>query len=372
MHQVPHRLIEGSLIAAHAIESKDVFIYIRGEYLAEYETLQAAVDEARGGRALRRRQRRRPPRRRRLHLRRGDGAARLARGPPRPAAPAAAVPARAGSLQRADAGQQRLHDRDAADRDLDGRRRSSRRPAPRPRPGTAIFSISGNVERPGNYELELGTPMRELIYEHAGGIAGRPQAEGGHPRRLVGAGADARPDRRPARLRLARRAEDVLRRRLADRRRRPLLHGAARRCARRSSTCTSRAASARRAARGRAGWCRSSRRSSAATGSCPTSSCSSRSTAGSSARCCARSASSPSTRSRATSRTWRDEFVAHIRAGPLPVRRPIVDRGDPRAVGAAPPRRRRREAAGGDPRVSAGLGLTAVTGLSLSLHGAPR
>src|SRR5262249_39344387 len=34
--------------------------------------------------------------------------------------------------------------------------------------------------------------------------------------------------RRPARLRLARRAEDVLRRRLADRRRRPLLHGAAR------------------------------------------------------------------------------------------------------------------------------------------------
>ena len=27
-------------------------------------------------------------------------------------------------------------------------------------PGTAIFSISGNIERPGNYELELGTPMR--------------------------------------------------------------------------------------------------------------------------------------------------------------------------------------------------------------------
>jgi NADH-quinone oxidoreductase subunit F len=37
-------------------------------------------------------------------------------------------------------------------------------------PGTAIFSISGNVVSPGNYELELGTPMRELIYDHAGGI----------------------------------------------------------------------------------------------------------------------------------------------------------------------------------------------------------
>ena len=47
MARVPHRLLEGCLIAAHAIESKDVFIYIRGEYLTEYEILQAAVDEAR-------------------------------------------------------------------------------------------------------------------------------------------------------------------------------------------------------------------------------------------------------------------------------------------------------------------------------------
>jgi len=38
-------------------------------------------------------------------------------------------------------------------------------------PGTVIFSISGNVVRPGNYELELGTPMHELIYGFAGGIA---------------------------------------------------------------------------------------------------------------------------------------------------------------------------------------------------------
>src|SRR5437016_4524874 len=47
MATVPHRLIEGCLIAAHAIESKDVFIYIRGEYLTEYEILAAAVEEAR-------------------------------------------------------------------------------------------------------------------------------------------------------------------------------------------------------------------------------------------------------------------------------------------------------------------------------------
>src|SRR5206468_4058122 len=47
MGRVPHRLIEGCLISAHANESKEVFIYIRGEYLHEYEVLQAAVDQAR-------------------------------------------------------------------------------------------------------------------------------------------------------------------------------------------------------------------------------------------------------------------------------------------------------------------------------------
>ena len=37
-------------------------------------------------------------------------------------------------------------------------------------PGTKVFSVSGNVVKPGNYELPLGTTFRELIYEHAGGI----------------------------------------------------------------------------------------------------------------------------------------------------------------------------------------------------------
>ena len=114
MARVPHRLIEGCLIAAHAIESTDVFIYIRGEYLTEYEILQAAVDEARAAGLFGDVEITVLPRRRRVHLRRGDGAARLARGPARPAAASAAVPAGAGPLQRADADQQRLHDRHRA------------------------------------------------------------------------------------------------------------------------------------------------------------------------------------------------------------------------------------------------------------------
>ena len=38
--------------------------------------------------------------------------------------------------------------------------------------GPKIFSLSGHVEKPGNYELPLGTTFRELIYEHGGGIPG--------------------------------------------------------------------------------------------------------------------------------------------------------------------------------------------------------
>ena len=115
MLRVPHRLIEGCLIAAHAIQSRHVFIYIRGEYSREYEVLAAALEEARGGRAARRRRADDPSRRRRVHLRRGDGAARVARGQARAAAVEAAVPRDPGSLRVADADQQRRDDHERAE-----------------------------------------------------------------------------------------------------------------------------------------------------------------------------------------------------------------------------------------------------------------
>ncbi len=41
--------------------------------------------------------------------------------------------------------------------------------------GVKIFSLSGRVRKPGNYELPFGSTFRELIYEHGGGILeGRP------------------------------------------------------------------------------------------------------------------------------------------------------------------------------------------------------
>ncbi|MEY3989062.1 MAG: hypothetical protein RI985_143, partial [Chloroflexota bacterium] len=37
-------------------------------------------------------------------------------------------------------------------------------------PGTKVFSVSGHVRKPGNYEVPFGTTMRELIYDYAGGM----------------------------------------------------------------------------------------------------------------------------------------------------------------------------------------------------------
>ncbi len=53
-------------------------------------------------------------------------------------------------------------------------------------PGTKIFSLSGRVNRPGNYELPLGTTFRELIFEHGGGIL-----DGGQIKAIMPAGASS-------------------------------------------------------------------------------------------------------------------------------------------------------------------------------------
>jgi len=46
--------------------------------------------------------------------------------------------------------------------------------------GTKIFSLTGHVKRPGNYEVELGFPLRKLIYDpvYGGGILGDKKLKG--------------------------------------------------------------------------------------------------------------------------------------------------------------------------------------------------
>ena len=119
----PHKLIEGALIAGFAMRARAGYIYIRGEFIRETETLEAAVAEAYDAGLLGKNACRvglrlrpvRPPRRRRLHLRRRDGDAREPRGQEGPAAPEAAVPGRRRPLRLPDHGQQCREHRGRAD-----------------------------------------------------------------------------------------------------------------------------------------------------------------------------------------------------------------------------------------------------------------
>jgi NADH-quinone oxidoreductase subunit F len=52
--------------------------------------------------------------------------------------------------------------------------------------GVKVFSLSGRVNRPGNYELPFGTTFRELIFEHGGGIP-----NGGQVKAIMAAGASS-------------------------------------------------------------------------------------------------------------------------------------------------------------------------------------
>jgi NADH-quinone oxidoreductase subunit F len=169
MERVPHRLLEGCLITAHAIGSQNVFIYIRGEYLAEFEVLRAALDQVRdaallGGVTV--------------VLHRGAGAyicgeetALLEslegkRGQPRSKPPFPAVqglyasPSLINNVETI-ATVPKIIELGGAEYAKIGVPNST---------GTRLFSLSGNVVRGGNYELPLGTSLRELIYDVGGGI----------------------------------------------------------------------------------------------------------------------------------------------------------------------------------------------------------
>ena len=167
----PHRLIEGCLITAHAIESKNVFIYLRGEYLDVFEVLRRALEDARGAGLLEDVT---------VVLHRGAGAyicgeesALLEslegkRGQPRPRPPFPAVSGLYASPTLINNVQTIATVPTIVEKG--GEWYASI--GPEASPGTVVFSLSGNIERPGNYELELGTSLRELIYDIGGGVPG--------------------------------------------------------------------------------------------------------------------------------------------------------------------------------------------------------
>jgi NADH-quinone oxidoreductase subunit F len=169
MRRNPHLLIEGCLIAARAILSSSVFIYIRGEYLTEYEILLRAVDDAQADGLFGDVD---------IVVHRGAGAYICGeetalldslegkRGQPRPRPPFPPIqglymsPTQINNVQTIATIPAII--RMGASEFL--------KIGPENSPGTAVFSLSGNVVSPGNYELELGSTLRELIFDVGGGV----------------------------------------------------------------------------------------------------------------------------------------------------------------------------------------------------------
>ena len=180
----PHAVLEGMLLAAYATGAPRGFIYLRYEYPETYQILAKAIEEARAAQLI-------GPQilgsdfSCDLYIRRGAGAY---------------ICGEEGSLLNS----------------LEGKHPYPRNRPPFPvthgfenlptavnnvetlvsvpqivrrgaewyrslgldgRPGTKVISLSGDVQRPGNYEVPFGLPLKTLLYEWAGGPANDRQIQ---------------------------------------------------------------------------------------------------------------------------------------------------------------------------------------------------
>ncbi len=172
----PHSLLEGIILACYATEASHAFIYIRGEYFFGAQRLEGAVAEARAkgyvGRGIFGSKKDLE-----ITVHRGAGAyicgeetALLTslegyRGHPRLKPPFPAVeglyrkPTIVNNVETI-AQVAPIVKNGAAWYRQWGTERS---------PGFALYALSGQVKRPGVYELPYNTTLRELIYDYAGG-----------------------------------------------------------------------------------------------------------------------------------------------------------------------------------------------------------
>src|SRR6202140_4535690 len=175
----PHKLVEGCLLASVAMGASACYIYIRGEFYNEAQTLQGAIDEAYAaglvgknacgaGYDFE------------VYLHRGAGAYICGeetglleslegkKGQPRlkPPFPAQVglygCPTTVNNVETI-ASAPAILKRGASWFSSFGRPRNT---------GTKIFCISGHVEQPCNVEEAMSIPMRELIERHGGGVGG--------------------------------------------------------------------------------------------------------------------------------------------------------------------------------------------------------
>ena len=173
----PHSLIEGIVIASYAIRCKHAFIYLRGELVQAGRRLQRAIDEAYAagylgkdvlGSGLDFD----------LTLHRGAGAYICGeetalldslegyRGQPRLRPPFPAIHGLYGCPTVVNNVETIASVPSIVQNGVDWFRQWGTEKSPGPK----IFSVSGHVVRPGNYEVPLGITARELIYDICGGV----------------------------------------------------------------------------------------------------------------------------------------------------------------------------------------------------------
>jgi len=177
LEQTPHQIIEGMLIGSYAIGSHHAFIYIRGEFKRGYEIFRDALAQARAagfvGKGicgsdydLE------------LTIHRGAGAYICGeetgllnslegkRGEPRLKPPFPAIKGLYGEPTVVNNVETLAYlpyiMRNGAE--------WFAKAGPERSPGFKIVSVSGHVKKPGNYEVEMGTTIRQLIDECAGGL----------------------------------------------------------------------------------------------------------------------------------------------------------------------------------------------------------
>ncbi len=149
MRYNPHILIEGMAIAAYAMGCKRGYNYIHGEIWDTYERCEQALEQAYRSRLARRQHPRQrfflspvqPSRLRRVHLRRGNRAARIARGKERLAALQAAVSGELRPVRQADDDQQHRDLRRRAVDHQQRRRGVSRARTPEQRRHQDLFGV---------------------------------------------------------------------------------------------------------------------------------------------------------------------------------------------------------------------------------------
>ncbi|OYZ23995.1 MAG: NADH-quinone oxidoreductase subunit F [Bdellovibrio sp. 28-41-41] len=177
MERAPHQLIEGMIMSAFAVGSKKSYIYVRGEYYYPVEVLEQAVQEAYKAGYLGKNilgsgfdhD---------MDVYRGAGAYICGeetglisslegqKGQPKLKPPFPAVkgylqkPTIVNNVETLAAVKYIIRDGAAAYKKF-GTEKS---------PGTKLFSLSGNVRKPGNYEVNLGYSLNDLINNEGGGM----------------------------------------------------------------------------------------------------------------------------------------------------------------------------------------------------------